>query len=187
MTNLLPMTNLVLLNHNVDTSPLLWVLRSNPQLWNQNTKRTEYPKSPHRELDDIWVRYAPGDAIKQEQHTSDWYPAADLLPVKQYVDYVVKLSGATELGGVLITRQPAGATCYPHIDNGWHAQHYEKFAIQVTSAPGQTFNVLDQTIEPKPGDIFWFDNSKVHWVNNDTEYERITLIISVRNTTNDNE
>jgi hypothetical protein len=167
----------------LNPSPLLWALQEHPGLWNQHTARTEHPESPHREMSDIWVRFAKNEAniaYQDTPHESDWYPPADVLPVKPYVQAIYEAVKGVELGGVLITRQPPGATCYPHVDGGWHARHYEKFALQITSAPGQTFCVEDQFIEPKPGQVFWFDNSYVHWVSNKTPYDRMTLIVALR-------
>lgn len=172
---------LVLLDY-LDTAPLLWALRCHPELWNTHPLRTEDEASPHHGLDDIWVRYA-SDEVGSSAHESVWYPSADLLDVKPYVNMVMSLTGATELGGVLITRIPPGATCKPHQDHGWHAEHYEKFALQVTSAPGQVFHLEDIQLETRPGDIYWFDNSKTHWVTNDTQHERITMIICLRRDT----
>jgi len=88
--------------------------------------------------------------------------------------------GGTRLGGVLITRIPAGKTCKPHEDKGWHADFYkDKYAIQITSAPGQRFCFDDIEFESKPGDVYWFNNSFKHWVPNPTPYERITMIVCI--------
>jgi quercetin dioxygenase-like cupin family protein len=85
-----------------------------------------------------------------------------------------------ELGGVLITRIPPGAECKPHTDPGWHARRYDKYAVQITSAPGQRFHFEGESLETKPGDLFWFDNQFTHWVTNPTAYERVTLIVCIR-------
>ncbi len=173
--------NLILTDLYLDVAPLYWALRENEHLWNEITIRTEYETSPHRELDDIWVRYAPPDEVQaQTVHDSVWYPCVNTLPVQPYVQEIMQHFGGTRLGGVLLTRIPPGATCHKHIDYGWHAGFYEKFALQVTSAPGQTFHVENEELESKPGQVFWFDNSHEHWVTNDTPYERITLIVCLK-------
>jgi hypothetical protein len=84
------------------------------------------------------------------------------------------------LGGVLLTRIKAGKSCYPHADPGWHARHYRKFAVQIQSAPGQFFCFEGERLEPMPGDVYEFDNSHTHWVTNDTEHDRITLIVCIK-------
>jgi hypothetical protein len=162
-----------------NVAPLLWALQANPQLWNEHAMRTEAADSPHHEVDDIFVRYA-ADPKSQEPHESVWYPSVDVLPVKNIALEVMALVGGEKLGGVLITRIKAGKQCKPHSDHGWHAKEYEKFAVQVQSAPGQYFCFDEQRIEPMPGDLFWFDNQYTHWVENNTEFDRITLIICIK-------
>ena len=108
------------------------------------------------------------------------YESADILGIKSLVYDIFRFVEGVELGGVLITRIPAGKECKPHVDPGWHARRYEKFGVQITSAPGQKFCFDDVELETKPGDIFWFDNQFNHWVTNPTEYERITMIVCIR-------
>lgn len=165
----------------LDTAPLLWALRENEHLWNERTMRTDDPASPHRELDDIWVRYrTPEEAHLPGPHEAVWYPCVAQIPAIPYVNTILEQVKGQSVGGVLLTRIPPGATCHKHIDHGWHAGYYEKFALQVTSAPGQFFHVEDEALETKPGQVFWFDNSHEHWVTNNTPYERITMIVCIK-------
>lgn len=165
----------------LNVQPLLWALRQNPHLWDQVTGRTAPPDSPHRDINDIWVRYAPPGQVKVPgPHHSVWYPAADSLPVGPLCKSIMARVGGERLGGVLITQVPPGKRVHPHSDDGWHARYYEKFAVQVESAPGQAFCFEDGKLETAPGDLYWFDNSVTHWVENPTPYNRITLIVCVR-------
>jgi hypothetical protein len=160
---------------------IYWRLQQNPQLWNEFTTRTENPTSPHHGLDDIWARFGdPSRAVDGSPHESFWYPAADLLGIKPLCLDIMRLANGVELGGVLITRIPPGKQCRPHVDHGWHASRYEKYGVQITSAPGQEFCFDDQRLETRPGDLFWFNNQFTHWVTNDTPYERVTMIVCIR-------
>lgn len=170
-----------LLGEGLPVAPIYWALLNNPQLWNTHTARTEDPSSPHHGLDDIWARYGdPARARDGNPHDSFWYPAADALGIKKLCLHVMHYVEGVELGGVLLTRIPAGRECKPHVDPGWHARRYDKFAVQITSAPGQRFCFEGESLETKPGDLFWFDNQYTHWVTNDTPYERVTMIICIR-------
>lgn len=172
---------LKLITSGANVAPIYWTLLEHPELWNEHTERTLPSDSPHRELDDIWVRYGePERASDGEPHNSFWYPKADILAVRSLCHDVMRFVQGVELGGVLITRIPPGKQCYPHIDHGWHASRYDKYAVQITSAPGQEFHVEDVVLETKPGDIYKFDNSFSHWVTNPTAYERVTMIVCVR-------
>lgn len=164
-----------------NVSPILWEIQSHPELWSQHRTRTESPDSPHHGLDDIWARFGEqSDAEEGKPHQSKWYPSADLLGVKQMCHDLMHMVHGVELGGVLITRIPPGAKCKPHTDPGWHARYYEKFAVQIASGPGQSFCFEGESLESRPGDVFWFDNQFLHWVDNDTPFERISMIVCIR-------
>lgn len=175
------MKKIELLARDLNVTHIRWALLGNPHLWNENTARTQDERSPHHGLDDIWARFGtPDNAETGEAHSAHWYPSADVLDIKYLVQSVYDAVGGKELGGVLITRIPAGATCKPHEDHGWHARYYEKFAVQIDSAPGQKFCFEGVELESQPGDLFWFDNQYLHWVDNPTAYDRITMIICIK-------
>lgn len=169
-----------LIGEGAPVGALQWALRLHPELWDRDTARTAPPESPHHGLSDIWVRWAEPGVDGSKPHRSVWWPAADVLPVRDLVTSLVRAVGGESLGGVLITRIPPGGLCKPHSDPGWHARHYEKFAIQIESAPGQAFHFDGETLETKPGDVFWFNNAYTHWVTNESKYERITMIVCIR-------
>lgn len=162
-----------------DVQAVRWNLRAHPELWNEHTLRTANPDSPHHGLDDIWCRYSE-NPTDHDEHVSEWYPSAALLGIKDICNRLLFKTHSKSLGGVLITRIPAGKECRPHSDQGWHAKAHEKFAVQIESAPGQRFCFEGEQLEPKPGDIYWFDNQYTHWVANPTPYERVTMIVCVR-------
>lgn len=167
------MSPIILLPGALDVAPLRAALEAYPGLWNQRTARTESPESPHHEVDDIWIR-SPDEA------GSEWYPDADVLPVRPIAFALMAALQGERLGGILITRIPPGAQCRPHTDPGWHARHFDKFAVQVASAPGQGFHFEGHTLAAEPGQIYWFDNSLTHWVTNESNEDRITLIVCIR-------
>lgn len=165
----------------VNTMPLALALRKNPQLWNQNTDRTAPPRSPHKAVDDIWVRYAKSYKAGQREHDSVWLPPYRVLPmVRDHVFGMMAMVNGERLGGVLITRIPAGHTVQPHQDHGWHAEYYDKIALQVEAHPQQSFNYEDGGLITAPGDIYWFNNQETHWVVNDSPVDRITMIVCIK-------
>lgn len=160
--------------------PMHWALMAHPELWDQNTARTEHPDSPHHGLSDIWARFAAPGVDGSQPHESVWHPCANLLPIREVVYPLMAMVQGDKLGGVLITKIPAGKTCRPHVDNGWHAREYQKFGLQVQSAPGQKFCFDNHSLETMPGDLFWFRNDVMHWVENPTPHDRITVIACIR-------
>jgi uncharacterized RmlC-like cupin family protein len=155
--------------------------------WNAIKLRSQHPESPHREVDDIWVRYNPlenyhGDmAAFNGEHEAKWYPVAERLPsVKRVSEELMDRLGGVQLGFVLLTRIAPGKQVYAHIDQGWHARHYEKFCICVKADKKQSFNFKDEELRTEDGDLFYFDNAYPHWVINDSDRERISLIVCIR-------
>lgn len=173
----------------VDVLPLVKTLESHPELWNRHTRRKLGDGSPHREMSDIWIRY--NDATQCERtgdwsnfnhaHDSVWYPAYRALPELEPLifDLMRKVHGE-RLGGVLITRIPAGGGIAPHIDRGWHVDYYDKYYISLKSEPGANFHCGPHFINPRPGDIYRFDNRVEHWVENASANDRMTLIVCIR-------
>ena len=170
-----------------DVAPLLSQIDAHPDVWNRHTMRTAAYGTPHAKVDDIWVRYNAwanftGDPQAfNGPHASSWYPVVDEIPaVKPLVFDVMRLVEGEQLGGVLITRVPPGGRVEPHIDNGWHASYYHKIAVQLRGNADQAFCFEGAELRANPGDVYTFDNSYLHWVVNDSDAERITLIICVR-------
>lgn len=178
------MPNISFLEATFDVNPLRAQLEANSHLWDQYRWRTEHPHSPHREVSDIWVRYNAignlGPAFNNP-HESVWYPVIKDLPgVRSLAEQMMQTVEGQQLGGVLITRISAGKQVYPHIDQGWHANYYEKFAVQIQGNDRQAFCFEGESLSAKPGESYWFDNHYKHWVTNDSDEDRITLIICIR-------
>lgn len=171
-----------------DVTELRQQLSCHPELWDDFDLRTNHPQSPHRELSDIFVRYNARENFTgdrhafNEPHEAVWWDAAKKLPAaKQIAMALMRDLEGEQLGMVLITKIPAGATCYPHTDIGWHARHYDKYAVQIASALGQAFHVEDASLAAEPGECYWFDNARTHWVINDSDEDRLTMIVCIRN------
>lgn len=170
-----------------DVTAIQAELCAHPEVWNTITHRTAHPSSPHRHVDDIWIRYNPlenfcGDMQQfNDVHVPDWYPVADTLPaVKALSEQLFAQLHGQALGAVLITRIPAGRQVYPHVDSGWHAQHFAKYCVTICGNQSQAFCFEGEELRTDDGDLFWFDNAYPHWVTNPSDTHRISLIVCVR-------
>lgn len=164
----------------LDMGPLQAELAANPQLWDQFDGRRTAPGSPHAQMTDIWVRYG-ADPIAPGPHESVWYPAARLLPSVVRIAYdLMAETGGEALGGILLTRLPAGGIIERHVDGGWHAQTYQKLYVAINAPVGANFWWDDGVIKPTQGDVWWFRNDVPHSVINDSREDRLAAIICVR-------
>jgi hypothetical protein len=180
------MPSIALLPITFSVSLLLTELKKHPEIWDLYKERAS-SYGPHTKISDIWVRYNDRKNLTEDwfsfhnKHESVWYPEADKIPsVKVITQQVYDYVGGKELGGILITKVPPGEMVDPHIDDGWHPRYYEKFAVQIMGNSKQMFCFEDTQLVTYPGQLYTFDNSKVHWVLNGSTEDRITLIICIK-------
>lgn len=167
---------------NVDNA--LSDIKKHPELWGMHgLRKSTYA---HSGMTDIWVRY---NDIKNlgpnfnDEHESVWYLESDFLPnVKTLAFQLMYELEGTRLGGILITKLPPGGKINPHVDSGWHAGYYEKFYVALQNDEGSIFCWENETLKAQQGDVYWFRNDKVHWVENNSDMERISMIVCMRQT-----
>ena len=173
----------------VDVAPLLLAIKQHPELWDEFTPRKSVEGSPHTAMQDIWVRYndirkfPDGDLTHfNDPHYPVWYPAYDVLPqLRPIIFGLMARVEAVQLGGVLITKIPPGGRIDPHVDAGWHVEHYNTKLYIVLQSNEKCLNrVEDEVVNMKPGEVWWFDNRIEHEVVNNGDDDRITLIVCMR-------
>lgn len=167
-------------------------LAARPGMWDINPLRKSLGDKPHARMSDIWVRYndfakynPEKPAAFNDEHVPVWYPAWDhLAALKPIVHGLMTAVEGEMLGGVLITRIPPGEGIGRHVDRGWHVEYYDKFYVTLKSSPGADFvcehDGVTERLNPKPGEIWLFDNRKPHWVENNSMEDRVTLIVCIR-------
>lgn len=172
----------------LSVSQLLLQLKKAPHLWDQFTERSSNYGSPHSGVSDIWVRYRDraefnGDwaDFVEQPHDCVWYDASDDLPAVRDIAFeLMRWVRGERLGGILITRVPPGGEVKPHVDGGFNAKSYDKFAVIVESAEGQGMYYEEGCMAGPPGSVFWFRNDVPHWVKNESAVDRITLIVCIQ-------
>jgi mannose-6-phosphate isomerase-like protein (cupin superfamily) len=189
------MSHFTLIAESLPVQPLLAELDASPDLWGSRKGRCE-GNSPHRETSDVWARYARPEEIgepgfSQRPHHSVWYtPEIRSLPsildltlaVRRAICGPEMQAGDLRLGGVLLTRIPAGKQVYPHHDRGsWHSEHYDLKTWMVLRGNDECLNTVeDESMVWKPGECWSHDNLRVHSVRNGGDSERIVLIMCFR-------
>lgn len=172
----------------LDVVPLLQQLAANPELWDANAARKKPSHTPHAAVSDIWVRFrAPGDLDRPESylepHFAQWWSPADKLPaIRPLIFGLMRAVEAVYLGGVLVTRLPAGASILPHHDRGaWHSEWLNcKVYIPLMSDPGCINRCEDEAVWMRPGEAWSFNNLRVHSVENRSARDRINVIACMR-------
>lgn len=165
----------------LDVAPILAELDAAGDLWNAHRERKDAEGSPHAAMDDIWLRWLPDGASAGDRVA--FYPAWRRLPALHGVVWsLMAMARGVELGGLLITRIPAGGVILPHSDaGGWHADLFDTKFYVVLRGGARCVNVFpDGEVNMRPGEIWQFNNRVLHSVENHDAGERISLIVSVR-------
>jgi hypothetical protein len=151
--------------------------------WDKINMRTANPASPHHGTKDIWVRYGslndPDVLALNKPFAFDWYPTTLRPALEPICERLMDFVGGTFLGTVLITKVLAGNSVKPHIDPGWAAKTHSKYLVAIAANKQQTFAFEEAELRVETGEVFWFDNQKSHWVNNESTEDRISLIICI--------
>ncbi len=171
----------------VNVEPLRLALARQPWLWDQHAWRKDGPDTPHSQMKDIWLRYNAYENLARspktfnDEHDSVWYPAYYALPeVNDIIFPLMHLVRGERLGGVIITTIAPGGSISAHADSGWHVDYYDKYYVQIESGPGAIFWAESAQFVPEPGEVYYFDNTVIHGVENRGQHTRTTLIICIR-------
>lgn len=173
----------------VDTLPLLYALQRQPGLWNQKTFRTTFERTPHAEVDDIWLRFsddtkttdtasvmADGDCV--------WHSAIHALPqVRPILLDVMRRLEAYALDRVIITRLAPGKTILPHADNEGayvHDPDRQRHHVVIQGLPGSLYRTGNETVCMRTGEVWWFDALVEHEVINNSTDDRVHLLVDLR-------
>lgn len=182
----------------IDPIPLLLELARQPELWNQNQTRTSHPLSAHRTLDDILLRYNNfelGDDFTKKvcaELEAVNMPAFNLLPAAAPIVFGLMARVCGErLGRVFISRIAPNVSIPPHSDRIPPAEetypdqippavYYERFQVTLQTQPGVVFTAEEEQIYMAPGEIWWFDNEVIHSVENNSDNDRISMVVDIR-------
>lgn len=183
------MKNALLIDRCIDVSKLAFELQRQPELWNQHRERTAATDSPHRDADDIWIRYNDKTPYVEnmdgfnDPHFPVWYPAYYALPsLKPIISLLMGAVDGEHLGGILIWRVKPGDKIHQHIDTGWHVDFYDKYNVCIQGKDKTAF-VWPEAGEMMPGQtgqVYHFANSEIHTVINESDEDFIMLCVCIR-------
>ena len=177
------MKNFLRIATGVDVTPLLLALQRNSNLWGADKVRSEFDQSPHRDVDDILLRFSDTSApdVGDELLCND-LPAMKLFPQVRPLIYglMARVEGDL-LGRVMLTKLAPGKRIHPHSDVlGRYANTMSRFHIPLQSGPGCVFRAGDEHVHMAPGEVWDFNAHAEHEVINNSGDDRIHLIIDIR-------
>jgi hypothetical protein len=178
------MQHFLCLADNIDVIPVMRELATQPDLWDQNTLRTQHPDTAHAEVSDIWLWFneIPEDptAVINDIQTIA-YPAWTQLPsLRRLVLDLMRRVDGVQLGRCIVTKLPPGGQITPHVDHGAPAEFYTRYQIALQSLPGALFHCEDETVSFCTGEVWWVNNRVKHSVVNNSADDRIVCIVDIR-------
>lgn len=186
------MRNFQCLAQGLNVTPLLAALVRRPELWHEDTYMRDYPQGPFGETDSILLRF-PVKSVKEteeevkdhlskyDQHENIDYPAFKALPeARPLVFGLMGLVQGERLGRIIINRIKPGGVIFPHVDTKSHTDYYTRYHVVIKSQPGVVFRAGDEKVYMAPGELWWFDNTQEHEVLNNSQDDRIHMVIDVR-------
>lgn len=179
----------------VDPTKLLMKIKQNPDLWKEDTFLRDYPQGPFGEIESIMLRFPEKRVFEQEeelekykqglsqfdQHESIDYPAYSILSeARPLVMGLMAYVGGERLGRVMINKIASGGRIYPHADTPEHTDYYTRFHIVLQSSAGCFIRAGDEQLEMRTGQVFWFNNKLEHEVVNNSDTDRISMVIDIK-------
>jgi hypothetical protein len=169
----------------IDVAFLLQNISNNPQLFNELTARQDVPGTPHQDTQSIFLRWAASSSIHAafNELSSVNYPALTLLPEAQdLIDRIFIETESIELGRALIVSLKPGGFIDPHADEGSYADHFERFHLCLKSDEGNLFFSEHEPghgeyVHMQAGELWAFNHKRKHWLVNNSDSERIHLIV----------
>lgn len=170
----------------IDPARLLNQLIRNPALWKADTYLRDYPQGPFGDTETVFLRFPPASVTELERGTKDqhecvWMDGLVHLPAAREIIFglMTKVEGE-RLGRVMINKLRPGGSVYPHADTPVHADYWDRYHVVLQSGPGCNFRCGEEWIYMKTGSVWWFQNALEHEVNNNSDDDRIHMIIDIR-------
>lgn len=160
----------------INVRPLLDQIASHPELWNTNSIRTSKFATVHYDVDDIILRYP--EPKKDNLNEAPFNVLTEAQPI------VFALAGRVWcecLGRVVISRLPPGKQIPPHEDRvPGRTLFFQRYQVPLVSSEGVLFHCGDETQHMVPGNAYWFANTLTHSVVNNSQEDRLSMIVDLR-------
>ena len=180
------MKHLKLVEKGIDVQPFLAEIEANSECWYMDQTRQERI-SVQRETHAIALRCHADTAIgdsrvrraKAVGYRCRPTPVSESFPfISGYVDQLVRNMNGTMGRCVLVKLKPNG-TVYPHTDDGLYWLLRDRYHLALKSVTGSHVKMGDEEVRMQEGELWWFDHTVSHAAFNDSDEDRIHIILDV--------
>ena len=103
--------------------------------------------------------------------------------IRSLVGRIQGLFRSSDFGSVYVSRMGPGGRVGAHTDNGPYYRNYHRCQVCLQAEPETVFTCGGERLVMRPGEIWVFDNTRMHSVEHDGERERIAMVVDVRGIT----
>lgn len=171
-----------LVEASVDPEPFLTEIDSVEDAWLGATGRQE-KIAVQREALAIPLRGLRKSAIngrkRRDVQESRWTTGSKRFPfARSYLEKVATRLNSVP-GRAKIVCLPAGKRVYPHIDRGAYYRAHNRYHLVLKSTSGSWLKTEEEEIRMKEGELWWFDNDRMHEAMNDGDEDRVHMIFDL--------
>lgn len=171
-----------LIDDAVDPKPFLAAIDSVDDAWSLSTGRQD-KIAVQREALAIPLRGLKKSAIngraRRDVHESRWTTGSKRFPfLRAYLEDTAERLDSL-LSRAKIVCLPAGKRVYPHIDRGEYYRARNRYHLVLKSTAGSWLKTEDEEVRMKEGELWWFDNDRMHEAFNDGDQDRIHMIFDL--------
>jgi quercetin dioxygenase-like cupin family protein len=173
-----PTMNIVKLETDLNTIPLLEEVLVNPQDWDVDTSR-EDGTPEQKQTKSIHLIKGVQEQDKAYRDSNLVYPTGLLEKYTMAQNFLswFKSKYGGRIARVLYVKLPAKKVVFRHYDAGEYYKDKDRFHLVLCG--NYNYEVDGDTDTFRQGDLVWFDNKKPHSSSNSKDMERISLIFDV--------
>ncbi len=171
-----------LIERSIDPTPFLTEIDGVADAWTASTGRQD-KIAVQREALAIPLRGLRKSAIngrkRRDVHESRWTTGSKRFPFAR--SYLEKIADQLDSlpGRAKIVCLPAGKRVYPHIDRGAYYEAHNRYHLVLKSTNGSWLKTEEEEIRMQEGELWWFDNDRMHEAMNDGDEDRIHMIFDL--------
>lgn len=167
----------------IDVSMLLEEVRVKEEFWTYNVARQQ-TIPVQRETQSIFLRVADEDAYPKGKRHEDMLLCRTARQASQFpkcMDFLAQFAAhqRASLQRAMLVRLKGEGQVYPHIDHGLYYAVRDRFHLVLASSQGSRLTSGDETVTMQAGELWWFDNKKMHASFNESTDWRIHLIFDL--------
>jgi len=155
-----------------------WQEAAKEEIWRESPIKT-----PHKDTQSIYLRmpdFINRHTVFNELEANTTTILANSPKVQDIILECMYVVGCSRLGRVMIVNLKPGGVITSHIDEGLYAASYRRFHLPLVTNPNVRFTVGNVTRHLKEGLLYEILNKQLHSVINDSDEDRLHLIMDMQ-------